>query len=311
MKLLLALLVLVSTATVTADPPRPRIAGLAHVGLFVHDVEKARAYYRDLLGYTEVFPVRNDDGSLRLTYFKVNDRQYIELFPERAVGTDRLAHVAFETDNAEALRQYLKAKGVAVPDKVNKGRIGNTAFTVKDPDGHIIEFVQYEPDGMTVKESGKSLGTDRVSPVMRHAGFLVGTLDASMTFYRDLLGFRETWRGSRDGTTLDWVNLQMPDSEDYIEFMLYRDLPAEHARGSQNHLCLVVPDITAAAATVQARAPKVGYSRPVEVRTGVNRKRQLNLFDPDGTRSELMEPQTIDGKPTPSSAAPPPVRAGR
>jgi len=38
----------------------------------------------------------------------------------------------------------------------------------------------------------------------------------------------------------------------------------------------------------------------------VNRKRQVNLFDPDGTRVELMEPVTIDGKPTPPSTAPPP-----
>ena len=44
----------------------------------------------------------------------------------------------------------------------------------------------------------------------------------------------------------------------------------------------------------------------VQVQTGVNRKRQLNLFDPDGTRVELMEPRTVDGKPAPSSTAPPP-----
>jgi hypothetical protein len=39
---------------------------------------------------------------------------------------------------------------------------------------------------------------------------------------------------------------------------------------------------------------------------GINRKRQANLFDPDGTRTEIMEPNTIDGKPTPSSTAPAP-----
>ena len=50
------------------------------------------------------------------------------------------------------------------------------------------------------------------------------------------------------------------------------------------------------------------YSRKFDIKTGVNRKRQCNLFDPDGTRVELMEPRTIDGKPTPPSTAPPPVR---
>ena len=32
----------------------------------------------------------------------------------------------------------------------------------------------------------------------------------------------------------------------------------------------------------------------------------MNLYDPDGTRVELMEPQTVDGQPVPSSTAPPP-----
>jgi lactoylglutathione lyase len=44
----------------------------------------------------------------------------------------------------------------------------------------------------------------------------------------------------------------------------------------------------------------------MEIKTGINRKRQLNLYDPDGTRIELMEGRTVDGKPTPPSSAPPP-----
>jgi hypothetical protein len=44
----------------------------------------------------------------------------------------------------------------------------------------------------------------------------------------------------------------------------------------------------------------------MEIRTGRNRKRQCNLFDPDGTRIELMEPKTVDGQPAPPSDAPPP-----
>lgn len=48
------------------------------------------------------------------------------------------------------------------------------------------------------------------------------------------------------------------------------------------------------------------YGREIDVKIGKNRKRQANLFDPDGTRTEVMEPTTIDGKPTPPSDAPPP-----
>ena len=76
--------------------------------------------------------------------------------------------------------------------------------------------------------------------------------------------------------------------------------------GTLHHLCLEVPDISAAKATLEARPARKDYTRGLDVRTGVNRKRQLNLFDPDGTRVELMEPKTVDGVPTPSSTAPPP-----
>ena len=100
--------------------------------------------------------------------------------------------------------------------------------------------------------------------------------------------------------------MQVPDGNDYIEFMLYRDLPEPSKRGSQHHVCLFVPDIEKAASVLRGRAAAAGYTRAMEIRTGTNRKRQLNLYDPDGTRTELMEPATVDGKPAPSSTAPPP-----
>lgn len=301
-----ALAVLAALGPAQGAPARPRITGLAHVGFFVRDMAASRTYYRDVLGYQELPPLKNPDGSLALTFFKINERQFIELFPEREPGSDRLAHLAFEVEDAEAMRLYLKSRGVAVPDSVNTGRVGNSSFTVKDPDGHTVEFLTYGQDGTVAAARGALISSDRISTLMSHAGILVGSLEGAMSFYGGVLGFREVWRGSRDGTTLDWVNLQVPDGDDYIEFMLYGNLPEPGKRGSQHHICLVVPDVPAAAAAIRARAGKAGYTRPIETRTGTNRKRQLNLFDPDGTRTELMEPGTVDGKPTPSSTAPPP-----
>jgi len=71
-------------------------------------------------------------------------------------------------------------------------------------------------------------------------------------------------------------------------------------------MCLVVPDADKALEALNARPSRAAYTRAIEVRTGINRKRQINLFDPDGTRIELMEPNTIDGQPAPSSTLPPP-----
>jgi len=283
---------------------RPRILGVAHIALFVSDIEKSRAFYKDLLGFDEPFKLDKPDGTLSLTFIKVNDRQYIELFPGLQPGGDRLNHISIQTDDAEAMRAYLGSKGVKVPAAVPRGRILNSNFNVKDPDGHTVEIVQYEPEGWSVREKGKFMTDKRISDRMLHLGIIVGDLSAARKFYGDILGFREIWRGSRDGKVLSWTNMQVPDGDDYIEFMLYKDLPAPDNRGTQHHICLVTPDIAKAKATLEGRLGS--YNRPMEIRTGTNRRRQLNLYDPDGTRVELMEPVTVDGKPTPSSDAPAP-----
>jgi catechol 2,3-dioxygenase-like lactoylglutathione lyase family enzyme len=204
------------------------------------------------------------------------------------------------------MRVYLASKGIKVPEKTPKGRIGNSNFTVKDPEGHGVEIVQYEPGGWTVRENGKFMSDARISKRMMHVGIIVTDLDAEMKFYKDILGFRETWRGSKSGTILSWVNFAVPDGDDYIEFMLYKDPPPPTERGSAHHLCLEVPDAAAAVAALNAKPYRKQYTRPLEIRIGVNRKRQVNIFDPDGIRTEVMEPVTIDGKRAASSTAPPP-----
>lgn len=288
------------------QPRRPKITGIAHAAFYVSDMAQARLFYKDLLGYAEPFDLKNADGTLSMTFIKINERQYVELFPEREKNSDRLNHISIETDNAEAMRVYLASRGVKVPEKVGIGRIGNANFNIKDPDGHTVEIVQYLPGGWSVREKGKALPSTRISDRMAHFGILVNALEPARNFYRDILGFEETWRGSKDGKVLSWTNMKVPDGDDYIEFMLYDPLPEPTKRGSAHHICLYVPDMDKSLATLNARPARKHYTKPLEIRTGVNRKRQMNLFDADGTRVELMEPVTVDGKPTPPSDAPPP-----
>ena len=303
---LLALLAVIPAWPQPAAPARPRITGVAHIALSVHDVDKARTFYKDFLGYGEPYRLDNPDGSLSLTFIKINERQYIELFPEKKPDSDRLVHISVEVENAEAMRAYLASRGVKVPEKVGKGRIKNSNFMITDPDGHLVEIVQYEPDGLSVQNKGKFMDGPRISARMSHVGIIVGKLQAAIDFYGGILGFRETWRGSKDGKVLNWVNMKVPDGEDYIEFMLYDQMPDLKALGTLHHICLEVPDIEKAKAELEARPARTIHTRPLEIRTGVNRKRQMNLFDPDGTRTEVMEPNTVDGVPTPPSTAAPP-----
>jgi len=303
LRLLVSLLTL--GVSVSHAQQRPKILGIAHVAYASHDLDASRAFYRDWLGLEEVNTWMTEEGKVSFTFFKINDHQFVELTPESAAGTDRLGDVSFETDDAEAMRRYLAAKGVAVPKDVTHGRIGNVAFKITDPAGHQVEFVQYMPTGKTVQDYGKHLGADRISTHMTHTGLIVTDLEPEYRFYTQVLGFTETWRGSSDGKTLSWINLKMPDSTDYVEFMLYKDAPDPTKRGGAHHICLVVPSVPEAVAKLKARPYAATYKRLLEDdHIGKNRKRQSNLFDPDGTRTELMEPTTIDGKPTPPSTAP-------
>ena len=287
----------------------PKILGVSHVALKVGDLAKSRAFYKDFLGFGEGGELIGKDGALKLVFIKVNDEQYFELFPGLKPEEDRLYQVAFQVTGIEALRARLAAAGIKVPASVPKGQVGNSNFTIKDPDDHNIELVQYEPAGWTRRDQGKFMPEGRISTRIRHAGFLVGDAEASMKFYGGLFGMNETWRGSANGQTISWICMKFPDGTDYVELMLGRSDLAMNARGTVNHLSLDVPDIEKAKAALEHSPYWAAYNRRVEIKTGKNLRRQLNLFDPDGTRVELMEPTTVDGAPAPSATAPLPTAA--
>ncbi len=137
---------------------RPAIIGVAHIGLKTDDLAAARNFYGHYLGYQEPFTLDKPSGGLMLTYFKVNDHQYIEIFPELKNETeDRLSHIAFETVNITQLRDYLASNGVKVPDKLKLGLDGNVSMMIPDPDGHNVEFVEYVPGSLHSNNFGKFL----------------------------------------------------------------------------------------------------------------------------------------------------------
>lgn len=312
-KLALALsffpLLLIHLSSRAADtPPRPKILGIAHMALYVSDLAKAREFWTDFLGYQEVFHLnRKDSNEVRIAFIKINDYQYIELFAEKPREADlMLNHISFYTESADAMRDYLASKGVKVPEKVGKGQTGNKNYNITDPDGTIVEIVEYMPDSWTAREKGKFMPDTRISTHIPHLGVNIGSLSAANGFYHDILGFNEIWRGG-GGKSLSWTNMQVPEGTDYLEFMLHGAVLDRTKNGTKNHICLVVPDCERASAILKARPASKDFKME-DVKTGVNRKRQQNLFDADGTRVEIMEATTVDGIPTPASTNPPPIK---
>jgi catechol 2,3-dioxygenase-like lactoylglutathione lyase family enzyme len=286
---------------------RPRITGISHVGYFVSDLPKAIAFWHDFLGYDEAYDLtKTDSKDIRIAFIKINDHQHIELFNEPpTVPHNMMSHLCFTVDDIEQMRAYLRTKGFDVKPGSGKTRTGDYAFEIKDPDGMLVEFVQSLPTGLEMQAAGKFLPDTRISPRIYHLGFLVGDSQKTMDFYKTL-GFTETWRGGADPKELSWINMKVPDGDDYVELMLYHSLPDPSKWGGKNHISLVVPDVDKAVAILEARPAFKDYGKPLTIATGVNGKRQVNMYDPDGTRVEIMEPNTFNGKPVPSSSAPPP-----
>jgi catechol 2,3-dioxygenase-like lactoylglutathione lyase family enzyme len=271
-------------------PPRPPIVGVAHIGLKVSDLAASREFYGHVLGFSEAFKLDKPDGSLMLVYFKVNDHQYIELFPTlKSPSQDRLSHIAFETTDAQALRDYLAARGVEVPDRLKPGLDGNLSFMVTDPDGHRVEFVQYMPGSLHTRNFGKELPATRISDHIQHVGISVKDQAAADKFYKDILGFRLGWHGGGNDQTTDWVDMVVPEGHDWLEYMLNIANLTPKRLGSMHHMSLRVSSVQAAYKTVAERGYKAG-----EPKIGRDGKWQLNLFDPDLTRVELMEPKPVE-----------------
>ena len=268
---------------------RPPLVGVSHIAFHVSDVPKARAFYGGLLGYEEIAAKASPEGRVR---FRINGRQYVEIVPGLVAGSDdRLDHVAFETTDLDALRAYLDEKGLK--SRVPAVEAGHRGLLVIDPDGHSVEFIAHGAPSPDVGARA-TVRDRRISTRLLHIGLTVRDQDAADRFYKDVLGFSEIWRGGRNDTVTDWINMKVPDGTDYLEYMLVGAEPVDRVRlGSLHHVALLVPDIQAALETVRARP---GGLDPKTVRTpqvGRNRRWQLNLFDPDGSRTELMEPFTM------------------
>ena len=295
----LAALTVGASAQVPAN--RPRITGIDHIVFRASDAAEARRFYGEvlgLLGYIggsvggcvpgdgcgegqpsrQVIPAR--------LVFDVGKRQRIYVEPNLPAGEDeRLRLLAFSTPDLEALSAHLTAKGVAV---TRVPAMEGAAIGVTDPDGHPLAFVQrdWPPEDQSRPRPG-------LSSRILHAGLTVRDEAAANRFYKDVLGFGEIWRGGRSEGTTDWVNMRVPDGTDYLEYMLVSSPPDRRQRGVLHHVALLVPDIQAAWEAAGERTPAEKRATLGPPNVGRNGRWQLNLYDGDGTRTELMEPFTV------------------
>ncbi|MEX0330989.1 MAG: VOC family protein [Puniceicoccaceae bacterium] len=289
-RLLLLMLTCLTTGT-NAEETIP-VDGIGHVAFEVVDLEKSQAFYTKHYGFLFAFSV--DEGP-EARYLKINDDQFLKLVgkPE-GTDDDRLVEVAFEVSDLEATVTLLRARGLN-PGPVRRRADGTLASVLSDPEGHRLVFVEYVDGSEQVLARGKHLGANRVSERLWHVGLTISDEAVANAFYRDKLGFEEVWRASRtDGGPDAWVNMQIPGERgDYIEYILLNGTTPDRQRlGTMHHVCYMIDDIGEAHAHLLCNG--LADLKKYEPRIGRNQRWLLNVHDPDGTRSELMENRLAD-----------------
>ena len=276
----------------------PAITGISHMCVLSHDLAASDNFYAHILGATKGVDLQDPAG----TRYYFSPTQFIEVLPLPAEPSiSRMACVAYTTPDANALRHYLGAHGVQNSSEVRTGSDGSRWFTTKDPEGNEVQFVQ----------PGRAPALQRtaqpISDHIIHMGYLVHNRADEDRFYREVLGFRPYWFGAMQPDHVDWISQQVPNGHDWLEYMMVgdgSDTPLDHvdARelGVLNHFSLGVKNMEQAVTTlIQQDRLSPRHDGP---QMGKDGKWQANLYDPDGTRVELMEFQPV-AKPCCSSFA--------
>jgi catechol 2,3-dioxygenase-like lactoylglutathione lyase family enzyme len=282
--LMFAAVILCFAASVFAQE-RPKITGISHLSVYASDAVKAEQFYVHDLGAMKGSDPENPAGARY--YF--NAIQFVEVLPlPQGSSVNRFDHAGYNTVNTEAMRRYLGAHGVNVPDKVTKLADGSEYFDVTDPEGNKVQFMQPPVKRLTVPHNPLSVH-------MIHVGYIVHSPEVEDGFYQRLLGFRPYWHGGMNGETASWISLQVPDGTDWVEYMVAKGpektgIPAtmsQETAGVLNHFSLGVENMERSVNLLYEGDRLTAKHSPPQI--GRDGKWQLNLYDPDGTRAEIME----------------------
>ncbi|MEG9436787.1 VOC family protein [Edaphobacter sp. HDX4] len=180
-----------------AQQKTPPLAGIAHIAIRVRSLDASRNFYESL-GFEQAFALSGKDGKVRESFIKINDHQFLELYPanpdvpsEAKIG---FLHVCFEGDDLQAIHDDYVDHGLT-PKAVRKAGAGNLLFTLAGPIdangvAQNLEYTQYEPGSLHSNDQGKHIGEDRVAESIASVSIAVRDPSAARDFYLNQLSFR-------------------------------------------------------------------------------------------------------------------------
>ncbi len=190
-------LVVLASPLLRSQQQAPPLAGIAHLAIRVRSLDAAREFYNKL-GFEEAFSLKDKEGKPRESFIKINDHQFLELYPanpdapsEAAIG---FLHVCFEGDDLQAVHDDYVTHGLT-PKQVRKAGAGNMLFTMAGPidangTAQNIEYTQYMPGSMHFEDRGMHLGSDRVAESIQSVSLAMKDPAAARDFYLNQLSFK-------------------------------------------------------------------------------------------------------------------------
>ena len=289
MKFLLSLAALLSVAaavspTVCAKQSNhPHIYDMAGVRIYVNDMKSSRLFYS---GVTNTKRDCDWCETKEPSAFRLPSGQFL-LLTQLVVrdGISRIAEVSFNADNLKELAHLFKKNKIRYEATVEDGVF--MMIRVVDPESNLLAFLDKDAPRQYNAYYPDADPNAALKERILHVGLVVKNREAMDHFYKDILGFRLYWQGgSAEGQT-DWVDMQVPDGTDWIEYML--NVPAvadQQTLGKLNHISLGVADVRKAGRELmESRLNLRVTDEPKIARDG---KWQLSLYDPDQTRIELL-----------------------
>ena len=270
-------------APAAAPTQTPLFNGIAHIAIRVQSIADSLAFYNKL-GYQQAFANTGRGGSVSQSFVKINDKQFIELYPvappnparpqSAAQSTSSFLHLCFEVADINATHDFYVAEGLA-PRAVETAGAGNLLFTIRGPQqptfAQNIEYTQYMPTSRHTLDIGQHLSPDRVADKMTVVTLAMQDPAAARDFYLTKLGFT----ASKSNPML----LNLPGTSG----QMVEIVPADPL-GSKSSIVLTTPDLakTAALLKLQQVAFKQATSSTTDANGKTRSEEMITVTDPDG-----------------------------
>jgi catechol 2,3-dioxygenase-like lactoylglutathione lyase family enzyme len=127
------------------------ITQIDHVSVLVTSLDRARRFYRDILGLKEIAKPRTFD--FKVLWFEFGNQQ-LHLLQKSRPDTKSPRHFALRVTDVQAAREHFRSHGIEMQETTPIPKCDR--FFVHDPDGNRIEIIQwlepYDPAASGARE---------------------------------------------------------------------------------------------------------------------------------------------------------------